>query len=197
MNQLELSYLEFYSGIGGWSFALQEALDLLKKQNPNANLSLRRLAAFDHSDLCNHVLRYNDTTNTATTSSTCDAKEGIDRRDTCNNTPEQTKQKKKKRKILQSVSIEMLTTKALQEFNAMIWVMSPPCQPHTRQHSNQNEDIHDPRSKSFLHLCEMISTLGSEYLPKVILLENVVGFEHVSNRHYLDFQIWRHSIQID
>lgn len=173
MNQLELSYLEFYSGIGGWSFALQEAVDLLKKQNPNAKVSLRRLAAFDHSDLCNHVLRYNDTSATAT-------KEGIDVLDTRNNASEDRKQKKKKRKILQSVSIEMLTTKTLQEFNAMIWVMSPPCQPHTRQHSNQNEDINDPRSKSFLYLCEMISELGSEYLPKVILLENVLGFEHVS-----------------
>ena len=53
-------------------------------------------------------------------------------------------------------------------------------QPHTRQHTNQSEDIDDPRSKSFIHLCNMISKMDQNALPKVILLENVVGFGNVS-----------------
>jgi tRNA (cytosine38-C5)-methyltransferase len=56
--------------------------------------------------------------------------------------------------------------------------MSPPCQPHTRQHSNNGEeDLHDPRSASFLHLIRLLSKMSSETLPQLIVLENVVGFE--------------------
>jgi tRNA (cytosine38-C5)-methyltransferase len=181
MKELELTYLEFYSGIGGWSYALQEAISIL--QNPNIKLSLRRLAAFDHSDLCNHVLNYNN--NSTTSSNSWSTKKQVKIEDSADNLQSNNEAKKhqpmKKRKLLQSsVSIEKLTKKSLQAYHATVWVMSPPCQPHTRQHSNQEKDINDPRSKSFLHLCDMISCLGSEYLPRIILLENVLGFEQVS-----------------
>lgn len=58
-----------------------------------------------------------------------------------------------------------------------LWVMSPPCQPHTRQHNQQAKDAQDPRSASFLHLCQLLKDLDESDLPRVILLENVVGFE--------------------
>lgn len=186
MKELELTYLEFYSGIGGWSYALQEAISIL--QNPNIKLSLRRLAAFDHSDLCNHVLNYNnDNNNHSSSGSSCystkkQLKVEIPIDNLQSNKEAKKHQPMKKRKLLQSsVSIEKLTKTSLQDYHATVWVMSPPCQPHTRQHSNQEKDINDPRSKSFLHLCEMISCLGSEYLPRIILLENVLGFEEVSD----------------
>jgi len=41
---------------------------------------------------------------------------------------------------------------------------------------NKN-DISDKRSCSFLHLCHMIKILNTDSLPRIILLENVVGFE--------------------
>jgi tRNA (cytosine38-C5)-methyltransferase len=76
-----------------------------------------------------------------------------------------------------TTSIERLTLKAAERWNADIWAMSPPCQPHTRQHDNQQADLEDPRSKSFLHLCNLIETMESTKLPKLILVENVIGFE--------------------
>lgn len=76
-----------------------------------------------------------------------------------------------------TTSIERLTIKKAEKWNAAIWAMSPPCQPHTRQHDKQKEDLQDPRSKSFLHLCDLIETMKEEKLPKLILVENVVGFE--------------------
>jgi tRNA (cytosine38-C5)-methyltransferase len=82
------------------------------------------------------------------------------------------------------VSIESLTKEQLEEKNAFVWMMSPPCQPHTRQHENQNEDMQDPRSKSFLHLCQMISLMDANTLPRIIMLENVVGFEGVSLNNF-------------
>ena len=48
-----LSYLEFYSGIGGWTMAFEEALGLPPSMKP------KRLAALDHSDLCMRVFEHN------------------------------------------------------------------------------------------------------------------------------------------
>lgn len=192
---MSITYLEFYSGIGGWTFALRKSIDILNKSIPDGGtssapaaadadvrpddaspcsstpqrhiLSMERLDAYDHSDLCNKVMSYN-------------FPEG-------NIDDHEIKEKqrfRKKRKTStnarKTVAIESLTRRQLEEMSAFIWMMSPPCQPHTRQHSNQEEDINDPRSKSFLHLCDMISTMEGRTLPKIILMENVVGFENVS-----------------
>mmetsp|Transcript_15268 Transcript_15268/g.31395 ORF Transcript_15268/g.31395 Transcript_15268/m.31395 type:complete len:435 (+) Transcript_15268:271-1575(+) len=61
---------------------------------------------------------------------------------------------------------------------ANLWMMSPPCQPHTRQRvglENQERDEDDPRARSFLHLCHLLEELTSP--PSTIILENVIGFE--------------------
>jgi tRNA (cytosine38-C5)-methyltransferase len=52
-------------------------------------------------------------------------------------------------------------------------LMSPPCQPFTRQ-GNQN-GYTDNRAQSFLHLIEMIPKLNKK--PNYILMENVKGFD--------------------
>ena len=134
---IALSYVEFYSGIGGWTMALEEAI----KRIPGVDFSLRRIAALDHSDLCARVFEHNF----GSDSKLC--------------------------------SIERLTHSQLEEWNANIWLMSPPCQPHTRQHSNQEEDLDDRRSASFLHLIDLIRTMQESRLPSLLFLENVVGFE--------------------
>ena len=77
-------------------------------------------------------------------------------------------------------SVERLTLEQVQEWNATIWCMSPPCQPHTRQHENQQQDLLDPRSKSFLHLCDLLEQMDDSKLPRLLLIENVIGFESVS-----------------
>jgi tRNA (cytosine38-C5)-methyltransferase len=74
-------------------------------------------------------------------------------------------------------NIEQLTLKQVENWHADIYVMSPPCQPHTRQHSNQDQDLEDPRSVSFLHICGLLHDMGQECLPKLLFLENVIGFE--------------------
>ena len=85
--------------------------------------------------------------------------------------------------------------------------MSPPCQPHTRQHSNQQAGLEDPRSKSFLYLCQLIEAMAEEKLPKLILLENVVGFETsnscrrlrevLATRHYSEGHFHLSPTQVD
>ncbi|CAB9514534.1 cytosine(38)-C(5)-methyltransferase [Seminavis robusta] len=144
----ELTFVEFYCGVGGWSMALEEAIQRLDPDTQN-KLSLRCLAALDHSDLCTKVYQYNH----------C-------HQNTNSNNAKPT-----------TTSIEKLTLKQVHKWNAAIWAMSPPCQPHTRQHDNQKADLEDPRSKSFLHLCHLMETMNADKLPQLILVENVVGFE--------------------
>jgi tRNA (cytosine38-C5)-methyltransferase len=141
-----LTYIEFYSGIGGWTMALHDAVEAFA---PAGSLKLMRLAALDHSGLCAEVMAHNF--------------------------PSVTIEKKRKRKV--NPSIETLSLQQAHDWSADIWCMSPPCQPHTRQHENQSNDLLDDRSKSFLHLCDLLMEMDPEKLPKLILLENVVGFE--------------------
>jgi site-specific DNA-cytosine methylase len=51
--------------------------------------------------------------------------------------------------------------------DARVWWLSPPCQPHTRR--GKGLDVDDPRSKSFLHLLELVARLR----PPELALENV------------------------
>ena len=146
-NHHEISYVEFYSGIGGWTMALEEAVTKLPSKH-----TLKRIAALDHSDLCTNVFQHNF---------------GTDKK---------------------AFNIERLTVKQVNEWNATIWAMSPPCQPHTRQHNNQSEDLKDPRSASFLHLCDLLELMTTP--PKLLCLENVIGFE--SSR---SFQRWEEVLQ--
>jgi tRNA (cytosine38-C5)-methyltransferase len=133
-----LSYVELYSGVGGWTMALEEALHRLSKED-FITTKPSRIAALDHSDLCTKVFEHNF---------------GSDKR---------------------AFQIERLTMEEVEAWKASIWFMSPPCQPHTRQHSSQEKDLDDPRSSSFLHLCDLLSQLNN--LPSLIVCENVIGFE--------------------
>jgi tRNA (cytosine38-C5)-methyltransferase len=85
--------------------------------------------------------------------------------------------------------IEAVVTEAKwDEWNADVVVLSPPCQPHTRQHDNQEADLHDPRSASFLHICRLLEQKG-RCLPVLLILENVVGFESSQS-----FQCWLNAL---
>lgn len=148
-----LTYVEFYSGIGGWSMALEEATQRL-----NGSRVLKRLAALDHSDLCRRVFSHNFEPIPPTS---------------------------KRKKQAHHPSIERLTIQQVEEWAADLWLMSPPCQPHTRQHENQNEDLQDARSQSFLNLVELLDRMTNH--PSIIVLENVVGFEKSGScRLYLE-----------
>eukprot|EP00980_Cylindrotheca_fusiformis_P014384 scaffold3827_cov179-Cylindrotheca_fusiformis.AAC.48 len=86
-----LRYVEFYSGIGGWTMALEDALQRLAGTDAFANIRGQRVAALDHSDLCTRVFEHNF---------------GTDRK---------------------SFQIERLTREQTEEWDARIWLMSPPC----------------------------------------------------------------------
>lgn len=77
--------------------------------------------------------------------------------------------------VLSNRPIQKLTVSQLEEWRADLFVMSPPCQPHSRQHTHQARELEDKRSESFIHLCELLRLLPK--VPSMVILENVVGFE--------------------
>ena len=234
-----ISYVEFYSGVGGWTMALEQALRKLgpllssiRTKNANTDVheetipnthryELKRLAALDHSDLCVKVFVHNFVRADETkTNSEIDSKR--------DNKPKRNRQRQKGKYQTtgdsKSFSIERMPLRQLEEWSADVWVMSPPCQPHTRQHNNANasdstgsqqqqqenanqqrkKDLDDPRSKSFLKICEWLegapsdgksensssSRLSDDSLPSLIFLENVVGFESSNS-----FEIWQSALK--
>ncbi|XP_075979010.1 tRNA (cytosine(38)-C(5))-methyltransferase [Anticarsia gemmatalis] len=69
-------------------------------------------------------------------------------------------------------NIQSLTPKEIKKFNVDTILMSPPCQPFTR--NGKYLDDNDPRTNSFLYIIEILDQLDNiEY----ILMENVKGFE--------------------
>ena len=136
--------------------ALEEAVKRFSASSIKFNFSLNRLAALDHSSLCISVLEHNFPSPGSSANGS-----GFP----------------KKRKRPLSFDIQRLTLQQVHDWNADVWCMSPPCQPHTRQHDNQDSDVIDPRSQSFLHLCQLLHDMNDDSLPRLLLMENVVGFE--------------------
>jgi len=74
-------------------------------------------------------------------------------------------------------NITGITTKQINKLRPDIIMMSPPCQPHTRQ--GKRRDAQDPRSDALKHILHLLPTIPSL---KYILLENVQGFETSESR---------------
>ncbi|KAI3876938.1 hypothetical protein MKX03_032483 [Papaver bracteatum] len=70
-------------------------------------------------------------------------------------------------------NIQSLTVAELDKYEANAWLLSPPCQPYTRQ--GLQKDSGDARAFSFLNILELIPKLSSP--PLMLFVENVVGFE--------------------
>ncbi|ELU13416.1 hypothetical protein CAPTEDRAFT_108989 [Capitella teleta] len=75
--------------------------------------------------------------------------------------------------LLMNRCIESIQLSEFSRLRPDLITMSPPCQPFTRV--GKQRDIDDPRTKSFLHLLKVISTL--ERSVKYIFVENVKGFD--------------------
>ncbi|CAF0989811.1 unnamed protein product [Brachionus calyciflorus] len=84
----------------------------------------------------------------------------------------------KETKILQK-TIEGIKIEEYDRLNFDCILMSPPCQPFTRQ-GNQNGST-DNRAQSFLSLIDIIPKLKKK--PKFILMENVKGFDQDEARN--------------
>ncbi|KAH9624481.1 hypothetical protein KSS87_011136 [Heliosperma pusillum] len=70
-------------------------------------------------------------------------------------------------------NIQSLTVTDLDKYQAHVWLLSPPCQPYTRQ--GLQKDSSDARAFSFLNILELIPQLS--HPPLMLFVENVVGFE--------------------
>ncbi|XP_042876427.1 tRNA (cytosine(38)-C(5))-methyltransferase-like [Penaeus japonicus] len=66
-----------------------------------------------------------------------------------------------------------LTLNEMEQLSPNIIMMSPPCQPFTRQ--GLKRDVEDTRTSSFLHFLGLLEEVTTP--PEMILLENVAGFE--------------------
>ncbi|XLR67865.1 hypothetical protein HN51_014912 [Arachis hypogaea] len=70
-------------------------------------------------------------------------------------------------------NIQCLTAADLDGYGADAWLLSPPCQPYTRQ--GLQKDTGDARAFSFLQILELMPFLLKP--PSLLFVENVVGFE--------------------
>ncbi|GJP38374.1 hypothetical protein CLOM_g22820 [Closterium sp. NIES-68] len=78
-------------------------------------------------------------------------------------------------------NVQTMSAAALDAWRAHAWLMSPPCQPYTRQ--GLRRDCEDGRATSFLALLQRLPHM--QHPPLFILVENVLGFESSRTRHEL------------
>lgn len=75
----------------------------------------------------------------------------------------------------ESLDISSISKEWLQNVNADIWTMSPPCQPYTRQ--GKMKGSLDDRAKPLHHLIEVMRSMKDANIPRLIIIENVKNFE--------------------
>ncbi|ORY96934.1 S-adenosyl-L-methionine-dependent methyltransferase [Syncephalastrum racemosum] len=78
-------------------------------------------------------------------------------------------------------TIERLTAKDLDKYQAEAWLLSPPCQPYTQ--GGRQMDLDDPRAKPLKHLIDLLPKLSKP--PSRLFLENVKNFETSQSRELL------------
>ncbi|KAF3774108.1 tRNA cytosine-38-C-5-methyltransferase [Nymphaea thermarum] len=78
-------------------------------------------------------------------------------------------------------NIGSLTVADLDKYGAHAWLLSPPCQPYTRQGLQRDAD--DARALSFLKILDLLPQMKGA--PLMVFVENVVGFE--AKRYPLSF----------
>ena len=79
--------------------------------------------------------------------------------------------------------LERISAWELTAPTADVWWLSPPCQPYCERGARR--DLDDPRSKSLMHIMELLACIPDEKLPVNIALENVVGFTQSTAREKL------------
>ncbi|XP_043702912.1 tRNA (cytosine(38)-C(5))-methyltransferase 2 isoform X2 [Telopea speciosissima] len=92
-------------------------------------------------------------------------------------------------------NIQSLTAADLDRYEADVWLLSPPCQPYTRQ--GLQKDSGDARASSFLKILELVPHMLRP--PLMFFVENVVGFEakmrplSFQNPHFNNQLLWSPS----
>ncbi|CAI9759560.1 unnamed protein product [Fraxinus pennsylvanica] len=85
-------------------------------------------------------------------------------------------------------NIQTLSAADLDRYDADTWLLSPPCQPYTRQGLQKGSA--DARAFSFLKILELIPQTSRP--PLILFVENVVGFE-ISDTHTKMLRILREN----
>ncbi|XP_078428044.1 DNA methyltransferase-2 isoform X2 [Wolffia australiana] len=78
-------------------------------------------------------------------------------------------------------NIQSISSDELDRYGANAWLMSPPCQPYTRQGLQRHSA--DARASSFIKIIELIPHLKQP--PSILFVENVVGFEKSDTHEHL------------
>ena len=144
-----LRIVEFFSGIGGWASAFKSLVDL----------EYDVVAAYDVNMISNEVYEH-----------------------VYGSRPSSTSIESLSLKVLESLAADVwvrnrlasafVCTSYLTNEHYELQVMSPPCQPFTRQHPATEKD---PRGNALMHLIRTVAKMKN--LPKYLALENVIGFE--------------------
>eukprot|EP00755_Sulcionema_specki_P030920 Sspe_Gene.95496::Locus_67775_Transcript_1_1_Confidence_1.000_Length_1429::g.95496::m.95496/K15336/TRDMT1, DNMT2; tRNA (cytosine38-C5)-methyltransferase len=79
--------------------------------------------------------------------------------------------------------IEDLPTHVLERLRATVWLMSPPCQPFTRQ--GLQKDDQDPRTLPLFHLLRALQAMRPSHRPLMLFIENVKNFEESRTHAHL------------
>ncbi|KAK1282824.1 hypothetical protein QJS10_CPB22g01084 [Acorus calamus] len=85
-------------------------------------------------------------------------------------------------------NIQTLTYGDLDNYQADAWLLSPPCQPYTRQ--GLQKQSADARASSFLKILDLIPHMSRP--PLMLFVENVVGFE-TSDTHGMMVEVLKKS----
>ena len=98
--------------------------------------------------------------------------------------------------IIESFSLENYENICINENlnNNLIWTLSPPCQPFTRQ--GLQDDLEDNRCNGLSHLIDILS--NTKFIPNYFFLENVKNFEVKINliKNYKFSEAWKLVINI-
>jgi site-specific DNA-cytosine methylase len=194
-----LPFIEFYSGIGGWGLAFEQACSRLSQDSSTTSsgtdtasrrsrivLQAQRVAAYDHSTLANDLLNYNSTRGVNVNEEGHESSVSARKKGTTKRARVSAGNKNKGDTsivVTHQTPIESLSIYSLTRVPVKVWLMSPPCQPYTRNNEHMTDEA-DPRSKSFLHICSLLANpdFPVDKLPRLICLENVVRFEEVSEQ---------------
>ena len=84
---------------------------------------------------------------------------------------------------LSGADIVSLSDAELARGGGGLWLLSPPCQPYSRQ--GLQLGARDGRSAALLHLLDVLERADAAALPAFLLLENVAGFESSETRRRL------------
>ena len=84
---------------------------------------------------------------------------------------------------MSSIDLCSLRVEQLRALRANMWLLSPPCQPYSRQGLQLGGA--DKRAGALAHMIGVLEHCAADVLPLYLLLENVVGFESSGMRQQL------------